>query len=64
MPTFHLDKNKIELQIDIDYQYILEGIKCKSTLFLLSLMGNIFINLLYLLANSILNEIGKGKICK
>ena len=32
MPTFHLDKNKIELQIDIDYQYILEGIKCKSTL--------------------------------
>ena len=64
MPTFHLDKNKIELQIDIDYQYLFEWMKCKSTLFLLSLMGNIFINLLYLLANSILNEIGKGKICK
>ena len=64
MPTFHLDQNKIELQIDIDYQYLFEWMKCKSNLFLLSLMGNIFINLLYLLANSILNEIGKGKICK
>ena len=48
MPTFHLDQNKIELQIDTDYQYPFDGIKCKSTLFLLSLMGNIFINLLYL----------------
>lgn len=64
MPTFHLDKNKIEMQIDIDYQCLFEGMKYNSTLFLLSFMGNIFINLLYLLANSILNEIGKGKICK
>ena len=36
MPTFHLDQNKIELQIDIDYQYLFEWMKCKSTLFLLS----------------------------